>query len=105
MFLKNARTKPGASSSRLVDKPRIGLQETTPAEVYAQANQEWWEMELPSAKEVGCSVRLSLWRKQRAAEMEKFNELPDAEKEEFIKLAVKHNEEASGPATHESIIE
>jgi hypothetical protein len=104
-FLKNMRTKPGSSSSRLVEKPRIGLQETTPAEMYARANQEWWEMELPSAKEVGCGVRLTLWRKRRNAEMAKFNELPDAEKEEFIKLAVKHNEEASGPATRESIIQ
>jgi hypothetical protein len=77
----------------------------TAAELYACAHQEWWELDLPSAKEVGCGVRLSLWRKRRAVEMEKFDNLPDAKKEEFIKLAVSHNEEATGPATRESILQ
>jgi hypothetical protein len=86
-------------------KAQIGLPTTTPAEQYALAHHEWWNVELPTASEVGTGTRLKLWRERKAVEMHKFNNLADYEKEHYIQLSVARNTEATGPAMRETIEE
>jgi hypothetical protein len=107
LYLKNTRSNPGTvtSSKAGKTKARLGLPTTTPAEQYALANQEWWNLDLPTAGEVGTGMRLKLWRERKSSEMQKFDQLSDNEKEHFIQLALARNEEASGPATREMIEE